>query len=105
MKHLKPFLFAAALLGCSAAHAVPAYPGLMPFTQPDGTTILVQSGGDEWSHYLLSEDGYLLTWVDGALCYADTDAQGKESLSHGCKDALPYTCFPHGGKIRIQIIF
>ena len=77
MKHLKPFLFAAALLGCSAAHAVPAYPGLMPFTQPDGTTILVQSVGDEWSHYLLSEDGYLLTWVDGALCYADTDAQGK----------------------------
>lgn len=77
MKLLKPFLFAAGLLSCSAAYAVPAFPGLTAFNQPDGTTIMVQSVGDEWSNLLLSEDGYLLTWVDGALCYADSDADGN----------------------------
>ena len=77
MKKLKPLLFAAALLSCSGAYAVPAYPGLSAVTQPDGTTVLVKSVGDEWSNYLLSEDGYLLTRVDGVLRYADTDADGN----------------------------
>lgn len=60
-----------------AAQAVPAYPGLIPMTQPDGTVVNVQLHGDEHGSYMLTEDGYLLTEVNRTLHYADVDAQGR----------------------------
>ncbi len=41
--------------------AVPAYPFPFVVNQPDGTTITVMIKGDEYHHYFLTEDGYLIT--------------------------------------------
>lgn len=56
--------------------AVPAKPGLITMTQPDGTEIKVQLKGDERHHFYMSEDGYLLTVSDKTFYYADIDSRG-----------------------------
>lgn len=56
--------------------AVPAKPGLLPMTQPDGTTIDVRLYGDEFHHFYTTDDGYLLVEKDGAFYYGDVDASG-----------------------------
>ena len=54
------------------AYAVPAYPGLITTTQPDGTTFSFYLRGDENFSFKMSEDGYLLTHNDeGVFEYAD----------------------------------
>ena len=73
----KRLLFAAALMaGMSVfvpdALAVPAKPGLVERHQEDGSTILVRLCGDEFSHYLLSEDGYPLVEEGGEASGSDT---------------------------------
>ena len=52
------FLFFVLLPGL--LKAVPAYPGLITVTQPDGTTISYYMKGDENFHFITSEDGYLM---------------------------------------------
>ncbi len=59
-----------------AAVAVPAKPGIIKMTQPDGTTIDVRLVGDERSHYTLSPDGYLLTPVNDTYFYATISEDG-----------------------------
>lgn len=62
MKKIK-LLFLTALL-CAFVHqatAVPAYPFPIVVNQPDGTSITVMMKGDEFHHYYLTEDGYLIT--------------------------------------------
>ena len=48
--------------------ANPAYPGKIPYRQPDGSVVYVRQYGDEWFHYTtddtgrfveLGEDGFL----------------------------------------------
>lgn len=71
---------AAILLAGSAATAmaVPAYRGLVRVTQPDGTEITVRQTGDEFSHFMFTEDGYLLTDdASGRLVYAAILADGS----------------------------
>lgn len=54
-----------------ALKAVPAYPGLITTTQPDGTTISYYMKGDENFHFMTSEDGYLISLnSDNILEYA-----------------------------------
>ena len=56
MKKIVVFLFA--VLCCMATvHAVPAYRGLITFTQPDGSTIRVRLHGDEFCHWMTDESG------------------------------------------------
>ncbi len=51
--------------------AVPAYPGLITTTQPDGTTISYYMKGDENFHFMTSEDGYLIAYnSDNIMEYA-----------------------------------
>lgn len=77
MNCIKPILFgAASLLAVQTANAVAAYPGLLPMTQPDGTTIQVRIVGDEFGSAYLTEDGYLLKRVGNAFYYADMDDNG-----------------------------
>ncbi len=57
--------------------AVPAYPGPIKMTQPDGSEITVLLRGDEHHHVTLSEDGYLLTSQDNTYYYANLDNEGK----------------------------
>lgn len=65
-------------LSISNAIAVPAYPGLIVFTQPRSeTTVSIYLKGDEKVHWAETEDGYsLLHGDDGSLYYAMRDASG-----------------------------
>ena len=56
---MKKILTSLALL-VSALHilsAVPAYPGKIQVTQPDGSVITIRLHGDEWFHYITDEGG------------------------------------------------
>lgn len=76
-------LLAAAVMAPAAfnAYAVPARPGLINFTQGDGSTVKVRLVGDESFHYYLTEDGYLLKNVNDCLYYADIDESGTVEAS------------------------
>jgi len=62
--------------GTLAALAVPAKPGLLPMTQPDGTVVNVRLLGDEFHHYYVSEDGYYLVNDNETFYYANVNADG-----------------------------
>lgn len=47
-------------LSCAGLWSVPARPGKILATQPDGTTIEVEISGDETFHYTATTDGYLV---------------------------------------------
>ena len=44
-------LLAAVALGCMAANAVPAKPGLRTIVQPDGSTVVAELRGDEFCSF------------------------------------------------------
>ena len=55
MKKLASILI---ILACSVSLlAKPAKPGFFPYTQPDGSTILIQQHGDEWGHWTTNKAG------------------------------------------------
>lgn len=41
-------------------HAVPAFPGEISYTQPDGTVVKYHLRGDEHRHWMESAEGYIL---------------------------------------------
>ncbi len=60
--------------------AVPARPGVLRHTQPDGTVVEYVIRGDEWGHYAMTTDGCAVT-LDGktrTLRYAYYDASGRK---------------------------
>ena len=61
---------------CVGAMAVPAKPGIIQYTQPDGTVINIMIAGDEHGHMLYSESGLLLMESEGSMVYAEFDADG-----------------------------
>ncbi len=66
---------------CTAAMAIPAKPGLIAYTQPDGTVINIQMIGDEHGHMIYSEDGHLLVDANGRLEYAQFNSDGMPAAS------------------------
>ena len=64
--------------GCfTSLKASPAFPGLISFSQPDGSKVNIYLRGDEKVHWAESEDGYSLVYDDnGYLCYAIKNANG-----------------------------
>jgi immune inhibitor A len=54
----KLFFFLACLLMTAQAYAVPACPYVQKVTQPDGTELSIVMHGDEYYHYITTEDGY-----------------------------------------------
>ena len=58
------------------AMAVPALPGFVVFTQPDGTTVTIQLVGDENLSYVYSQDGYTLLKKNGYYYYATHNQTG-----------------------------
>ena len=59
-----------------AVEAVPAYPGLLTKTQPDGSTISYYLRGDESCSFAMSEDGFLITTNQkGIFEYAELNDQ------------------------------
>lgn len=71
------FVAAAALCAPVVSMAVPAKPGLLTMKQADGSELTVRLVGDEFTHYYLSEDNYLLLNVNDKFYYGNTDANGK----------------------------
>ena len=60
--------------------AVPAKPGVLRHTQPDGTVVEYVIRGDEWGYYAMTTDGCAVT-LDGktrTLRYAYYDASGRK---------------------------
>lgn len=67
----------ATLLTAWSLQAIPAKPGPLTVTQPDGTPLTINRIGDERAHLTLSADGYLLaTGADGLYYFATTAADG-----------------------------
>ena len=56
---MRKILLLSALLLCAVSMmAVPAHPGTVKVTQPDGTQLTLRLVGDEWLHFTTTEDGY-----------------------------------------------
>lgn len=55
---MKKIILVLTLLVCSLGLlAKPAKPGFFRYTQPDGSTILIQRHGDEWAHWTTNQAG------------------------------------------------
>ena len=74
MKRLLLSMVASGL--CVGAMAIPAKPGFVAYTQPDGSVINVRIVGDEHGHMVYSEGGMLLVETEGRLEYAKFDSNG-----------------------------
>lgn len=73
---------AASLLVLSLpTEAKPAYPGIMTVTDASGASLKVRLVGDEFYHYYLTEDGYLLINRDGNFYYGNVDTDGTIAVS------------------------
>lgn len=82
----------------TAAMAIPAKPGIIKYTQPDGTVVEITMTGDERGHLVFSSDGLLLADNAGRLEYASFGqngvpvpsgiALGKTTLSEAQKSLL-----------------
>lgn len=74
---MKRILFSIIAFGlCAGAMAIPAKPGFVAYTQPDGSVINVKMVGDGHGHMVYSELGHLLVNVDGRMEYAKFDLNG-----------------------------
>lgn len=59
-------------------YAIRAYRELINVNQPDGSTLTIQTHGDEFFKYRTTADGYLVTENEkGYYVYANVDNQGK----------------------------
>ena len=59
------------------SYAVPAYPGLIDFKQPDGNIVKIRMKGSESLKWAETEDGYTLLYDKvGNLVYAELDNKG-----------------------------
>ncbi|MCH5346019.1 MAG: M6 family metalloprotease domain-containing protein [Muribaculaceae bacterium] len=89
-----------------AASAVPAKPGLQEHVQSDGTVVKVQLVGDEWSHFYLTEDGYLLEMVGTDFYYADLNADGtlkNSQIRATAPDARPAAAQQYLNRLNMEV--
>ena len=68
----KIVLTVATALSAIALYAIPARPGKFLYTQPDGSTIVIQRHGDEWNHWVTDASGHMLV-KDAAGFYRPVD--------------------------------
>ena len=82
MNKLKLALALSLLMAAQTSMAVPAKPTPSVFTQPDGTTVVLQKVGDERRHITITPEGYPVTLDSkGFYCYAELDQNGKLKAS------------------------
>ncbi len=72
------------LCGTTSLYAVPAKPGLISYTQTDGTRIRIRITGDEFSNQVISEEGFTLVSSDRDYYFASV-ARSGELISSGIK--------------------
>ena len=74
----KCLLLAILLVSVRSLFAVPAVPWAVEKVQPDGTKISVFLKGDEYVHWMESEDGYTLMYdAQRYVVYAQIDGEGN----------------------------
>ena len=72
------FLFMVTLLVFAQSFAIPAHPGSVKVTQPDGSFVTIRLHGDEYLNYTTTVDGYsVVKNAQGAYVYARLDADGQ----------------------------
>ena len=83
-KHIL-FALLALLAGFQLLNAIPAYPGMIEYVQPDGTKIVLRQHGDEFAHWTTDAAGRLVTLsTDGyyrpaqGITVAEIVRQGRE---------------------------
>ena len=76
-------LVSALLCAASAAFAVPAKPGKITVTQPDGSTIVILKKGDEWNHWVTDEKGNLLVEDSNGFLRPATAEQKATQMAAG----------------------
>lgn len=87
---MKKALFSIMAVGLAlTAVAIPAKPGWVKYTQPDGSQVEIQILGDEFGHVAYSNEGLVVIDVDGRLEYARFDANGIASPSGRLVSAKP----------------
>ena len=59
MRKIYAIVFAA-ILGCITVFAIPARRGFIKFTQPDGSVIMLQRHGDEFSNWVTDASGRVM---------------------------------------------
>lgn len=65
---------------------MPAYRGLIERVQPNGDTLRTYLRGDEWHHWMMTEDGWqILESNKGWLKYAKLNRKGEAVIS--CRKA------------------
>lgn len=75
--------FVLALCCSLAALAVPAYPGLIRYTQPDGSSIMIRMNGDEFCHWVTDATGKVLEMDEDGYYRPATEAQIKARRAAG----------------------
>lgn len=93
---------------------IPAYPGLVPYQQPDGSKIMIRMQGDEWGVRFFTENGDEMRQLpDGTLRRAtaeDLKAIDSELQASGAArvqrrgKGLGTAYIPHRGKVKALII-
>lgn len=99
MKHISRFIAVGALAATGLTlWGVPARRDVFTVTQPDGSTLQVRNVGDEFCHFLLTEDGLVLTANENeGYCYAVLGADGTlKSTGVHAVDARNRTFVPAG---------
>ena len=74
-------ILVAALCCFAAAHAVPAYRGLVPYTQPDGSVIQIRLHGDEFFHWVTDAHGNALEMDAEGYYRPASEAQVRARLA------------------------
>ena len=103
----KTLIIALSLLSVGAAYAVPALPGLIDITQPDGSVIKVRLVGDEYFHYYTDESGTILVPdASGFLVPSDNmlTAPEKPQRAPWKAEGSKYTSYPTTGEQKALVI-
>ncbi len=106
---MKRFLMMAlvVLTSCSLAWSIPARPGKIKVTQPDGTQLTIELHGDEYRHFTTTADGYTVVKAeDGFYYYAVKNQTELTPSQYIARDADQRTAaenfFLAGTKKRIM---
>lgn len=88
MKH-RGILIILALILSFPVHSRPAWKGVIPLVQPDGTSFYAKISGDEFIRITTTLEGNaVIQDKDGWWCYAEFDYEGQR-YSSGCKVGNP----------------
>lgn len=82
--YLKPIISAITLATCISTGAMPARPGVVLSTQPDGSRVAITIHGDEYNHRVATPDGYTLL-PDEAGFWTVATLSGDRLVSSGLR--------------------